>query len=226
MTDSNNQLNTAGMTDSDNQLTINTLVLLDFCTPSTREAWAHCKICCLTILTEMWYVAWESLIGMHWTKHTNISQETGEKNRKILHSRTQKLHYFFHIFQFSYLFLIFYSSFIFQNSRIFNALLLRLQVGLQHRIDTNGRRPSELTYLVVVGSMGRTVYLPVVLWILLLMAEILHQLIGSLSHYLKGFIHPRWCKISAINSMEMVHRNQHQNLKWLPTLSWFFSIFF
>ena len=32
------------------------------------------------------------------------------------------------------------------------------------------------------------------------MAEILHQLIGSLSHYLEGFIHPRWCKISAINS--------------------------
>ena len=26
------------------------------------------------------------------------------------------------------------------------------------------------------------------------------QLIGSLSHYLQGFIHPRWCKISAINS--------------------------
>ena len=33
-----------------------------------------------------------------------------------------------------------------------------------------------------------------------LMAEILHQLIGSLAHYLQGFIHPRWCKISAINS--------------------------
>jgi len=27
---------------------------------------------------------------------------------------------------------------------------------------------------------------------LLLMAEMLHQLIGSLSHYLQGFIHPRW----------------------------------
>ena len=27
---------------------------------------------------------------------------------------------------------------------------------------------------------------------LLLMEEILHQLIGSLSHYLHGFIHPRW----------------------------------
>ena len=32
------------------------------------------------------------------------------------------------------------------------------------------------------------------------MAEILHQLIGSLSHYLQGFICPRWCRISAINS--------------------------
>ena len=34
------------------------------------------------------------------------------------------------------------------------------------------------------------------------MAEILHQLIGKLSHYLQGFIHPRWLfGISAINSM-------------------------
>ena len=32
------------------------------------------------------------------------------------------------------------------------------------------------------------------------MAEILHQLIGSLSYYLQGSIHPRWCRISAINS--------------------------
>ena len=36
---------------------------------------------------------------------------------------------------------------------------------------------------------------------ILLMEEILHQLIGSLSHYLEGFIHPRWCKISSINSI-------------------------
>ena len=33
------------------------------------------------------------------------------------------------------------------------------------------------------------------------MEEILHQLIGSLSHYLQAFIHPRWCRISSINSM-------------------------
>ena len=34
---------------------------------------------------------------------------------------------------------------------------------------------------------------------ILLMGEILHQLIGTLSHYLQGFIHPRWCRISSIN---------------------------
>ena len=33
------------------------------------------------------------------------------------------------------------------------------------------------------------------------MEEILHQLIGSLSHYLQGFIHHRWCRISSINSI-------------------------
>ncbi len=39
--------------------------------------------------------------------------------------------------------------------------------------------------------------------ILLLMAEILHQLIGILSHCLQGFIHPRWCRIWAINSIKI-----------------------
>ena len=36
---------------------------------------------------------------------------------------------------------------------------------------------------------------------LLLMDKILHQLIGSLSHYFQGFIHTRRCRISSINSM-------------------------
>jgi len=35
----------------------------------------------------------------------------------------------------------------------------------------------------------------------LLMEEILPQLISSLSHYLQGFVYPRWCRISSINSM-------------------------
>ncbi len=33
------------------------------------------------------------------------------------------------------------------------------------------------------------------------MEEILHQLIGSLAHYLQGCIHARWWRISSINSM-------------------------
>ena len=35
---------------------------------------------------------------------------------------------------------------------------------------------------------------------ILLMEELLHQLIGNLYHCLQGFWHPRWCRISAINS--------------------------
>ena len=39
--------------------------------------------------------------------------------------------------------------------------------------------------------------------VLLLMAEIRRSPVevGSLSHYLQGFEHPRWCRLSAINSM-------------------------
>ena len=37
--------------------------------------------------------------------------------------------------------------------------------------------------------------------ITLLTEEILHLLIGSLSQYLQGFLHPRWCRISSINSI-------------------------
>ena len=47
---------------------------------------------------------------------------------------------------------------------------------------------------------------------MMLMAEILHQLIGSISHYLQGFIHPRWCRISAINSIMKV--SNHQRSWW------------
>ena len=47
--------------------------------------------------------------------------------------------------------------------------------------------------------------------LVLLMEEILHQLIGISSHYLQGFIHPRWCPISSINSSSTVL------YIWLPT---------
>ena len=29
---------------------------------------------------------------------------------------------------------------------------------------------------------------------------LMHHLIGSLSHHLQDFLHPRWCRISSINS--------------------------
>ena len=34
---------------------------------------------------------------------------------------------------------------------------------------------------------------------ILLMEDILHQLVGSLSHYSEGFLHPKWCRISFIH---------------------------
>ena len=37
--------------------------------------------------------------------------------------------------------------------------------------------------------------------VILLMDKLLHQLIGSFSHYLQGFLHPRWCRILSINSI-------------------------
>ena len=54
----------------------------------------------------------------------------------------------------------------------------------------------------LVAELGKTQgtfrYFP----LLRLMEEILHQLIWRISHYLQGFIHPRWLfGISSINSM-------------------------
>ena len=49
---------------------------------------------------------------------------------------------------------------------------------------------------------------------ILLMAKILPQLRSSLSHYLQGSIHPRWCRISSINSMSsLFHINLFQLLQ-------------
>ena len=40
-----------------------------------------------------------------------------------------------------------------------------------------------------------------------LMEEILHQWICTLSHCLQGFIHPKWCRISSINSISYIGKN-------------------
>ena len=49
--------------------------------------------------------------------------------------------------------------------------------------------------------------------VLLLMEEILHQLIWRNYHYLQGFIHLRWCRISSINRMLVLGSVSHLVLK-------------
>ena len=50
------------------------------------------------------------------------------------------------------------------------------------------------------------------------MEEILHWLIGSLSQYLQAFIHPRWCRMSAINSITLLNPNIKITL--FPSFFW------
>ena len=57
---------------------------------------------------------------------------------------------------------------------------------------------------------------------ILLMAEILHQLVGSLSHYLKGFIHCRWCRIPFINSITQQIYSEYSGQN--PMKIWKFSL--
>ena len=52
------------------------------------------------------------------------------------------------------------------------------------------------------------------------MEEILRQLIGSLSHHLQGSIHPRWCRISSINSFVWIyppHQDATHQQRWHET---------
>ena len=55
---------------------------------------------------------------------------------------------------------------------------------------------------------------------LLLMEEILQQLIKRLYHYLQGFIPPRWCRISSINSVtcRWLHPELAEELAFLRRL--------
>ena len=57
------------------------------------------------------------------------------------------------------------------------------------------------------GGGGLILWNRVFFPLLLLMEEILHQLIRSLSHYLQGFIHPKWCRISSINRSSWVFKS-------------------
>ena len=84
-------------------------------------------------------------------------------------------------------------------------------VNIPHSIRPHGSHPyllGEDAYFVDPHGMGVADGVGCMVpdglgfvWVILLMAEILHQLICSSSHYLHGFMHPRWCRISSINSM-------------------------
>ena len=55
----------------------------------------------------------------------------------------------------------------------------------------------SLSYQAKLQCTSFTVSLTNIRW----MEDILHQLIGGLSHYLWGLNHPRWCRISSIRSI-------------------------
>ena len=59
---------------------------------------------------------------------------------------------------------------------------------------------TQVPFARCYGPLTKFVLVLAILLVLLLMAEILHQLVGSFSHYLQGFIHPWWCRISSISS--------------------------
>ena len=61
-------------------------------------------------------------------------------------------------------------------------------------IDEIRRSPVE------VGSLKPVIYKVFLQMMIPLMEEILHHLIGSLSHYLRGFIHPRWLALGFLPS--------------------------
>ena len=67
----------------------------------------------------------------------------------------------------------------------------RMHSGERSHILPNGKRNIFLKsagWYLICDRSRETI-------MILLMEEILHLLIGSFSHYLQGFIHPRWCRI-------------------------------
>ena len=57
-----------------------------------------------------------------------------------------------------------------------------------------------------------------------LMAEILHQLIGRLFHYLQASIYPSWCKISSINRISWANCDTVWNSCKLLKVRWFWRM--
>ena len=69
------------------------------------------------------------------------------------------------------------------NTSSFDVLLIPFGIGTIRRVSPNRQNLGTTQWRLLHRS---------ILAAILLMAEILHQLMGSLSHYLQDFIHPRW----------------------------------
>ena len=83
-----------------------------------------------------------------------------------------------------------------QNYPITTGVISRSVGGISSKLTPFSQIRFDVKVVAIVADSGSRMFA----CILLLMEEILHQLISSLFHYLQSFVHPRWCKISSINS--------------------------
>ena len=95
----------------------------------------------------------------------------------------------------------------------------RVLVSAQHQALRLGVSPPILG----MGGMSESLRIPVEEPWGFVREEILHQLIGSLSHYFQGFIHPGWCRISSINSILGIRwkKFMFERFVWIPSFSTF-----
>ena len=71
--------------------------------------------------------------------------------------------------------------------------------------------------LLSIGNKGKCIFELHKMSIATAVEEIQHLLIGNLSHYSQGFLHPRWCRIPSINSM-FVHKGVFLSVQFQSAL--------
>ena len=85
--------------------------------------------------------------------------------------------------------------------------IVRISCIYTYSAIVDGQSPAKqlrCSRLKLLSFAGYVNHIPNWIILVLLMEEILHQLIGSLSYYLLCFIHPRWLfGISSINSINL-----------------------
>ena len=82
-----------------------------------------------------------------------------------------------------------------------------LKASKHHNLSNN--LSNETTKILVVDST------------ILFMEEILHQLKWRIYHYLQGFVHVKWCRISSINSISTISDPWKKNMELLLFPYWY-----